>query len=517
MHELFSLLITHLVAAWRYRWYAVVFAWVAAIGGWVFVYFIPDRYEASARVYVDTQSVLKPLLAGITVQPNVDQVVGMMGRTLISRPNLEKVIRMADLDIKLKTPADRENMITNMTKLLEIKSAGRENLYTISYIDKNAQEAKRVVQSLLTIFVEGSLVDKRKDSDVARRFIDDQLKAYGEKLTAAENAVTEFKQRNFGLLPGDGRNFYTQLGEAGTALNQAKLELTEAENARDAIRKQLTTGEALPNLLEERGPIEPENREIDARIQALQQKLDSLRLTYTEQHPDIKAILRSIDQLNAQKEKEAKLSKPTPPPARVRAENPLAQQLSVAIAQAEARVASLKARAAEYERRVIALKASANAAPQVEAEFKMLTRDYEVTKGNYEKLLARRESAQISGDMEASTNVMEFRVIDPPQVPNKPSSPNRPLLMSVVFLAALAGGCGLAFLLSQARPTIGDERRLQEVGGGLEVFGTVIMVLSDAQRAKRKKGVIAIIAATSSLVAAYAAVMGALMVVAMRS
>ena len=118
MHELAAQLLSHLRATWRYRWYAVVFAWVAAIAGWISVKQMPDRYAASARVYVDTQSVLRPLLAGLAVQPNVDQIIAMMSRTLISRPNLEKVIRMADMDIKLKTPEDREHMINQLARSL---------------------------------------------------------------------------------------------------------------------------------------------------------------------------------------------------------------------------------------------------------------------------------------------------------------------------------------------------------------------------------------------------------------
>ena len=189
MHELADQLLSYVKAAWRYRWYAAVFAWVVAVGGWIFVAQMPNRYEASARVYVDTQSVLRPLLAGLAVQPNVNQVVTMMSRTLISRPNLDKVIRMADMDIKLKTPDDRERMITHLTRELSIKSAGSENLYAITYSDNNPQEAKRVVQSLLTLFVEGNLGNKRKDSDSAQRFINEQLKTYNEKLLAAEDAI----------------------------------------------------------------------------------------------------------------------------------------------------------------------------------------------------------------------------------------------------------------------------------------------------------------------------------------
>ena len=513
MHELADQLLSHLKASWRYRWYAVVLAWVIAVGGWIGVAQLPNRYEASARVYVDTQSVLRPLLAGVVVQPNVEQMVTMMSRTLITRPNVEKVIRMADMDIKVKTPDHREQMITRLTKELTIKSAGSQNIYTIAYSDQNPQEAKRVVQSLLTIFVEGSLGSKRMDTDSARRFINDQLKAYNEKLIAAENAVTEFKRRHMGLMGSEGRSFYVRLAEAQSAMSQAALELKEAENSRDAIKQQLA-GNA-PMLLDEQAPSEAvASPEFDDRIKDLQKKLDNLRLSFTEQHPDIVAITRMMDQLKEQREREAKLKKPSP--AQARTQNPIFQQLTVSLAEAEANVASMKARVAEYDRRHNALKAAVNAVPQIEAEFTQLNRDYEVTKKNYENLLSRRESAQISGDMEASTSVMDFRVIDPPQVPSEPSAPNRPLLTTIVLLVALAGGAGLAFLMSQLRPTFSDEHRLREVSG-LPVFATVIMSWSGAQLAKRKRGLIALLLSFLSLLSAYAAIIGVLTLTAARA
>lgn len=510
MHELAQQLFSHLQAAWRYRWYAAVVAWVVAVAGWIVVSQLPNRYEASARVYVDTQSVLRPLLAGLAVQPNVNQMVTMMSRTLISRPNVEKVIRMADMDNRVRTPEEREQLITSLTKQLTIQSAGAENLYTIVYSDHQPEQARRVVQSLLTIFVEGSLGNKRKDSDSAQRFINTQLQAYSQKLVAAETAITEFKRRNMGLLGSEGRGYYARLEEARAALSQATLELREAENSRDAIKNQLTGN--TPIWLGEGGVEEP-NPEIDFRVQALEQQLDNARLRYTDQHPDIIAITRMIENLKEQKKNEAKKKKPAT--ARGQSQNPVVQQLSVALAEAEANVASRRARIAEYEKRYAAMKEAAHTIPQIEAEFTQLTRDYEVTKKNYDNLLARRESAQISGDMEANTNVIEFRVIDPPQVPSVPSAPNRPLLISLVLLAALAAGAGLALLLSQLRPTIGNERRLREVSG-LPVFGTVVLAWTEAQIARRKRGLIAFLLSFFSLLSAYAAIMAALTLTAAR-
>jgi polysaccharide chain length determinant protein (PEP-CTERM system associated) len=502
MHELADQVLFHVKATWRYRWYAVVIAWIIASGGWIFVYLMPDRYEAYARVYVDTQSVLRPLLSGLAVQPNVDQMVAMMGRTLVSRLNMEKVIRMADMDIGLKTPRDREQVIARLIRNLSIRSTGRENLYTIVYADENPQHAQRVVQALVTIFVEESFGDKRKDSDAARRFIDEQLKAYNEKLVAAENAVTAFKRRHQGLMPGDGRGYYARLSDARIALRQATLELKEAENSRDAIKKRLAGDPGASTQLDGKRGVIGAQSEIDIRIQSLEQKLDGLRLTYTELHPDIVALVRTIAQLKEQKAAEEKMKKPLA----VVPQGPAYQQLTVALATAEANVAAMKARVAEYGVRLNELQAAANALPQIEAEYTQLTRDYEVIKVRYDKLLERRESAQISGDVEASDVAMGFRVIDPAKVPLAPTSPNRLWLMTVALLAALGGGLGVAFLMSQLRPTFNDERRLKEVGG-LPVLGTIAMAWTEEQKKRRTRGLAGFLFSFLSLLSAYLAIM----------
>jgi len=309
---------------------------------------------------------------------------------------------------------------------------------------------------------------------------------------------------------GGGRDYYARLIEAQSALSGATLELKEAENSRDAIKKELAGDTQIPSLLDDKSADVGVHPEIDVRVQALEQKLDELRLNYTEEHPDIIAMVRAIAQLKEQKKAEAKLRKPSAP-----VQDPVHQQLTVSLASAEANVAAMKARVAEYNRRHNELKAAANAVPQVDAEYTQLTRDYEVNKKNYENLLTRRESAQISGDMETRASVMDFRVIDPPQVPAVPKAPNRELLMSLVLLVALGGGLGGAFLISQIWPTFNDERRLREVGGQ-RVLGTVVMARTDAQKARWTRGLIALLISFAGLLSAYAAIMAGLLLTASR-
>src|SRR6478609_5309696 len=127
-----DLLIAQIIAIakrmWKYRWTGVAVGWVAGVIGAVVVFTIPDRYEASARIYVDTQSILKPLMSGLAVQPNIEQQVVMLSRTLISRPNVEKLVRMADLDLKNQSKAQQEATVEEVTKSLSIQSTARDNL-----------------------------------------------------------------------------------------------------------------------------------------------------------------------------------------------------------------------------------------------------------------------------------------------------------------------------------------------------------------------------------------------------
>ena len=100
MEELIAQFTSIARGMWKFRWTGLIVAWVVGAVGAVVAFKVPDRYEAMARIFVDTQSILKPLMSGLAVQPNVDQQVTMLSRTLISRPNIEKLVRMADLDLK---------------------------------------------------------------------------------------------------------------------------------------------------------------------------------------------------------------------------------------------------------------------------------------------------------------------------------------------------------------------------------------------------------------------------------
>lgn len=521
MQDLVNQIAAVLRGMWKFRWPGLIAAWIVAVLAVVVVWRIPDQYEATARIYVDTDSILKPLMSGLAVQANVEQQISMLSRTLISRPNLEKLIRMADLDLKNQSKADQEALVERLQKDIKLQAAGGLNLYSMSYRDTEPEKAKRVMQSLVSIFVESGLGASRKDTDSAKTFLAEQIKQFEAKLEESEARMKEFRLRNIEASGADGRDAATRVAELTQQVQQAQLLLREAENARDAAKKQLaeesgqTQNLAMRSLLQE-SEMSVATPEIDARIELQKRNLDGLLQRYTDQHPDVVQTRRLLADLEAQKAREvAELRKSAI--ARVASTGPgagpaasLAQQeLQRMVAASEVQVAALRARVNEYGGRLAMARNSLKTAPQLEAEAAQLNRDYEVTKKNYQDLVARRQAAVMSGELDVASGVADFRLIDPPRVSPKAVAPNRLVLFPLAFLVALCAGAAFAFAASQLRPTFGHPDDMR-AGTGLPLLGVVSAVVSDVERRRERASMFRFVAAFGSLVGLFAAGMIAL-------
>lgn len=523
MDELIGQISTTARGMWKHRWLGMLAAWVVTIIGSIVVLSVPDKYEASARIFVDTQSILKPLMSGLAVQPNVEQQVVMLSRTLISRPNVEKLIRMADLDLGNKSKSAQDALIDEVTKTLKIQNIGRDNVYLLSYRDASPDKARKVVQALVSIFVESSLGSSRKDSDVAKQFIDEQIKSYVVKLEEAEARLKAFKVRNIELQNPEGKDMAGQLGSVSAQLSQARLELREAENARDAAKRQLEAEKAQNADITSRSLLQESamsiaTPEIDSRIAVQKNNLDGLLQRFTEQHPDVANTRRMIKDLEALKHKEVQeLRKAAMANPVAASSNSLAyQELNRMLASSEVQVASLRARVGEYEARYSRAREMMKTAPQVEAEFSQLNRDYEINRKNYNDLVSRRESAAMSGELESAAGVADFRLIDPPRASPKPVAPNRMLLLPLALLAGLGAGLGITFVMSQLRAVFYDARAMGHVLG-LPLLGVVTLVMDDGTAQRRKKELMRFLGATGGLVALFLAGMAALYLMAGRA
>lgn len=506
MQDLVLQIFNYLLGMWRFRWYAILAAWVVAIAGWVFVCLMPDQYEAHSKVQLDTDSILKPLLKDLAVDVDVTNQVARMTQVLASRPNLEKVIRDTDLDLRATTVKQRERLLASVQNRISISSPKINPrrrkitypLYEISFSDSDPQIAYKVVQSLVNSLVEGTLGASRVNTDSAQKFLVRQIKEYEERLTEAEQRLADFKKKHVGLMPGQGGDYYERLQTAIQNLETSENTLNLTKKRRDALRQQLK-GEA---------PIVG----VDTNVQVIEQSLrehrnnlQKLLLAYTEEHPDVEAEKAIIAQL----EKRLKTAKtnasinPAPISENDTAEvNPVYQQVKIALAQAEVEISTLEATIAAQKKKIDELNKLVDTIPDIEAQLARLNRDYRVTKTQHEELLARLESARLSVLAGQSSDDINFQIIEPPRVPITPTGPNRLLFFSAVLGAALAIALALSFLLDQLSPVIVSRDDLNKITD-VPVLGSVSRICGPVETARRRRDHLLLSVAAAFLLIAY--------------
>ncbi|MDO8860433.1 chain length-determining protein [Haliea sp. E1-2-M8] len=463
MQDVLAQVVTHILGVWRHRWLALALAWVIALAGWAFVWQMPESYVASARIYVDTNSILRPLMRGLTIDANINQRIAMLSQTLLNRPNLQKLTRMTDLDLQATSVAEQESLIQRLEDSIELSGERRSSsLYNITVTDPDRETARRIAQALITVFIETSISDKRLDSSGAKSFLERQIVESEQRLVEAENRLAEFKQQNVDVLPGERGDYYSRLQSAKENLQVARLQLREVENRRTELQRQIDgevpmgDGVRLP---------------IDERIHSLRLQVDMYLASYTAKHPQVVRLQNLIEELERERDQEF-IRLRSEPGAVAWGDNPVYQGMRTMMAEAEAQAAELRVRVAEYQRRVEELSSRVDLIPQIEAQLTQLNRDYGVISSQHQQMLQRRESARLSGDVESSASDVSFRVIDPPFVPREPSHPNKPLLNLGVLLMALGGGVGAALLFSIVHPIITDGRMLSKATG-LPLLGMV--------------------------------------------
>jgi len=531
MNQLLVLVRRIAKAAWRYRWAAVALCWLICGGGWAFVYTIPNSYEASARLYVDADAVLTPLLRGLTVDNSLGSQLDVLQRTLLSRPNLEKLVSNTDLDLSITGPADLEAMVSGLATSIKITPQTR-NLFTITYRNTNPKLAFDVVQTILTTFIESKTGNNRSEMENAGLFLQQQIGEYERKLRDAEKKRAEFRSKYLDLLP-NGDTGATGLDGARNSVRALQGTLTDALSKRDMLAREIS---ATPQMVVTEAGVggaaagSPAAVALNPRVVEAQRALDELLVTRTENHPDVVLARKHLAETKAsvareaaeveQQQASAKAAaaataaaslggKPAAgassapgaaaglPDAKAKPEsgarakadtapaagnrevpNPVYEQLKVRMFETESAISSLQRQLADATHERDRIEEIARSAPGLQAEYINLNRDYDVLQTNYKELLARREEMKIAQAADANADKIKIQVIDPPQVPQNPVAPKRAMMLSVVLALGIAGGSALAVLLVQFDQSFHTIDELRDLGlpvaGGISLLNVAV-------------------------------------------
>lgn len=488
MHETLQYILTEVRSAWRFRWLAVAAAWLVCLGGWAYVSTMPDVYEASARVFVDTSSELRQILGDQIIEPDVQSQLNFVREALVGRTQLEQVARQSGLDLRVESPREFEGLIDRLRQdiRLEIvftpgaRGPSSQNLYLISYRDVERDMALSVVQTILTNFVENTLGARAQGSESARRFLEQQVAEHEARLAVAEDRLARFKRENADVLPGTEGGYFARLQAETSELEESRQALALAESRRSRLVEQLRSGRPAGALPGEDGEFPPGS--IEARIAENEARLEELLLRFTERHPDVVATRETLERLQVRQQEQ--LAELEAGGSRGAARNPVLQALQISLNEVEVEIASLQANVAMRQARVDRLRSLIDEVPEVEAQLARLDRDYDIVNAQYQALVRSLETERLTREASESDQV-EFRVIDPPASPSDPVAPKRAFMLLFVLAAGLGGGGGGAWLLAQLQPVFPTPRTLREATG-LPVLGAISLTWRDKHKIRRR-------------------------------
>lgn len=503
MNEVYTQFISILYGIWRNRKVALAVAWGVSILGWLYISQIPNTYESKTRLHFDADTVLSPLMSDLTVNSDIYNRILSLRETLLSLENVENTIKNTNIKNVISpnrelTQEDLAFWVDEISGdfLIEPEST---TLFSMSYSHENPVIAYGVVQGFLDAFMSGQFIDSSQELSGALAFIERQLVDQEAKLEAAEKRRSDFVQANMNFLSSTGQTYFEQLSAAREEVAAVQLEIDELESQRQQI---INYRDELPPFVAAYGvgPITGAQRvTIETRIASMITQLDELYVTgKKDQHPDVVIIKDQIraleEQLAAEKQEMNRAMTEGDTSALSSMDglrpNPLFDQLSIRLVDAESEIARLEARKMQREAVVNNLLSLSQRVPEVEAEEARLNRDYEILLENYNVLLTKREEARMTQVLGDTSQGIDYSLLSPPVLPTSPASPNRLFLIVLSMFVGIIAGCGVAFIMNQFHNTFSSEQRLRDVFN-LPVLGSVSAILSKQDEALRKRNLIA--------------------------
>lgn len=503
LHELYQQLKTISYGIWRKRWYMLGTTWLVSVLGWALIATMPYKYESTAQIFVDTETILPTIARDMGINVDLMRKVEIVRRTLVTRSNLEKIIRRSDyLDQLARTDSDMDQLVGNLTRDIRIFSLD-EGMFRIHYeIDddrlsdrQRAEVAKRVVANLLSFFLERNTEDGRQKSENAREFLDQKIQEYAKRLSDAETTVAKFQQDNIEYLGTQG-SFISRLDTSKENRRKTSNLIAESQVTLQTLQNQIqnvpaTIREARSSRSGSRGE---DQDPLEERIADLEKKLDQLKvLGLRDRHPDVVNVTRQIDALKGElKDKQDALAAELEGSAdagrnstlTTETPNRLYEQLMLQIIETKTQLETLKQRESDQRKAVAEMEEKAKRVPEIEAEENRLKRDYRALREQYNEFVQQKQDLDLRTDVEATDEALSLRVVEEPITPQRPSGPPRLLFFAGAFVGALIAGLGAALVLSQLRPVVITVDQLKS-HFDMPVLGNVTKAMSEDENRQR--------------------------------
>lgn len=456
------------------RWWLIATLFV----GWAVVVgasrFLPAKYLSETVILVEQQKVPERYVES-NVAIDLQQRLQNLSEQILSRTRLLGIATTYHLYTR-EGKNDSNALVERMRKDINIElvkaNQNQVTAFKVSYSASTPQLAQQITGELTSLFIGENLRRRRQLSENTTEFLENQLEAAREDLARQEQRLSEFKSRYLGELPEQLQSNVQILSGLQGRVQSATEALNQAEQQKLYLDSLLGQYRSLRGTTSEgAGPSPiPTLPALELQLQKLKSQVADLSARYTPQHPDIVRLNEQIAATERLKDKIEQKSKSgkkedsallAATPAEIQAMSPI-MQMEGQIKVNQAEIANRKREIKDLEAEIRQYEARLNVAPAREQQLAAITRDYQQSRANYDSLLAKKQQSEMATSLEKQQQGEQFRVLDPPNLPQKPYFPNR-LKFSLVGLGVGAGlSFGLVVLLEVADARIYGE---EDLGG----------------------------------------------------
>jgi len=434
----------------------------------------PKKFTSSAVIYVDDRNIIQPLMQGTAVATEQRDHARNAREIILGNQILKNVLEgIGDLESN-PTPIEVENLIDSIRNKTVIRNVG-QNLIKIEYQDSNARRSFIAVKRMAALFIEAGKEEKVEESRAAYEFIEKQTVEYLQKLTDVDNKLKEFHANNPDARPGSQNEIASRINSLQGRIETARLELREAEIRKISLQDQLS-GEAAITISQSK------EGQYRARIANLRSEMETLLLTYTDTYPDVVRHRHQIEDLEQALEQEIIKREESIRAAKSEGKtyldqqivmNPIYQTLRTNLSETETQIATLNARVKEMNNVLESEYDKLKRIQEGEALMQDLTRDYQVNQEIYQDLLKRRENARVSRSLEAESQGLSFKILEPATLPLRPTGLRFMHFAALGILGGLVGPIMLIYMLVQLDPRVRSSAAIESMNPDYAVLATI--------------------------------------------
>ena len=417
---------------WLHKYLSLFSGIAIAFAILMFGFLWQEKYQVSTTIYADSQNIIQPLLEGQAQVTRVEDKSQVVKDLMLSQRAIEKIIIEQGFLVEGDSAATQAEKISDLRDDVSVSMLG-QNYIGVSFSDTDPDRAYNVITHLVDYFIRESSATKRSESKQAFLFIEKQSNAYKEQLRLAEEKLKQFKATN---LDGTESSVAAKVEDLRTSISDIELDLEQATSRVDSLVIQVKKED---RYLTKKAKAD----EYKERIAEAVARLDNLRLSLTDNHPDVINLRQHIAGLYDAVENPTSSGSSLSNSVGSK-ENPVYDELRAQLAAAQVEKDAIEKRLKSMKVRLSQEYARAKRVAERNAESSELTRDYDVTKGLYEDLLGRKEKARLSMTLDIEGQGVTYKIQEPAKYPLSPSGLRFIHFVILGCLAAVVVPVGLA-------------------------------------------------------------------------